>query len=293
MTIPVDQIKLKKKHILDKGSKRSTVHKKEMSNENLGHELIMACEKRNLDLVKSLVDQGADVNYVLIHKDKEYYDHWTPLKGAIWNPDISIIDYLISKGANVNEGFIFACQKGDLELTQKFIDVGANIEYVRAKDNMDALYYAVFNGDLNVIDFLISKGADINKIGDKPRLLLFTACEYLKPGVVASLIKHGVDVNAKKENGETALFNLQYGVPWEDLDTLAFDAIDQMVGAGIDLYARNSKGNTALYELFEDNLGTEFARAKKLATYYDKQTIIDTLAYYGQRLIDIWENRYW
>ena len=75
--------------------------------------LLYAIDKQNLDLVKMLIEAGADINNGKKHEWGEtgagvsihHWELWTPLDVAknAKNPNNEIIDYLISKGAVSNQ----------------------------------------------------------------------------------------------------------------------------------------------------------------------------------------------
>ena len=61
-----------------------------------GNPLIMASKNGHLEVVKFLVDAGADVN-VYVSGDE------TPLIGASWNGHLDVVKYLIDEGADINK----------------------------------------------------------------------------------------------------------------------------------------------------------------------------------------------
>ncbi len=64
--------------------------------ENYNTPLLTAIINNNLPLVKFLVDNNADLNYMNIN-------NMTPLIAAIYKENIEIVDYLIKKGADLNQ----------------------------------------------------------------------------------------------------------------------------------------------------------------------------------------------
>ena len=63
---------------------------------SLNKKLIEACKNQDIEEIKNLISQGADVN----EKDK---NNKTLLIFASYNGNKEIIDFLISNGANVND----------------------------------------------------------------------------------------------------------------------------------------------------------------------------------------------
>ncbi|EAY19964.1 hypothetical protein TVAG_402180 [Trichomonas vaginalis G3] len=116
--------------------------------------LHVASEKRNLKLVKSLIECGCD-------KETKNEYGWTPLIYASYYSHLEVVKYLISVGAdkeakfgNGNNPLIWASRKGHLEVVKYLISVGAD-KYAWDNDVKTALSYA----NSNVRDYLNSIGA--------------------------------------------------------------------------------------------------------------------------------------
>lgn len=105
----------------------------------LGGQLVLAASEGDLPQVRTLLDQGASVDYPLPDNGT------TPLIAAARNGHVSVVDALLVAGANIN-----AVDH----------DVGT------------ALYWAAFNGKLDVMKFLISRGATLSCNSDGAKYLL-------------------------------------------------------------------------------------------------------------------------
>lgn len=125
--------------------------------------LFYAVRCGNLEIVKHLVQCGADVN----HRDK--WGH-RPLNIAFSCHQLDILKYLIDRGADVNSksgidgGTVLhsAARNGNFEVVEYLVDHGAN---VNIKDNdgwrplRKAYKFPNRPGNSKVISYLISKGA--------------------------------------------------------------------------------------------------------------------------------------
>jgi hypothetical protein len=80
--------------------------------DNLFTALISAVRSQNLDIVKFLLEHGADVN----EHDQSVY-HWTPLLFAIRNNNLNLIRYLLQSGANPL--YIDKCEISTLKHAQR------------------------------------------------------------------------------------------------------------------------------------------------------------------------------
>ena len=135
----------------------------------------------------------------------------TELMVASQNGDVEVVKMLLNKGADVNSktsdgitALIWATLNGHIEVVKMLIDKGANVN-ANEGNGMTALIYASDKGYLDVVQSLLYKGADVNaKLSDGNTALIYAADKgYLD--VVQALLNKGADVNAKASDGMTAL----------------------------------------------------------------------------------------
>jgi ankyrin repeat protein/class 3 adenylate cyclase len=121
--------------------------------------LVVAVEENQIEIVKLLLNHGADVNV----KD------WTSKNTAL---DISeqkgfkpISELLQQRGAKYSSGssFHLAAKNGDIVSIEEMLDKGCDINEVDAGKGWTALHYAVNYGQKHLVEYLIVKGADVNK----------------------------------------------------------------------------------------------------------------------------------
>ncbi|EAY20666.1 ankyrin repeat protein, putative [Trichomonas vaginalis G3] len=203
----------------------------------IGNVLHIACEKGNLNLVKSLIESGCDKEYPSCFKN-------TPLDHASMKGQLEVVQYLISVGANIEvkstggwNPLIYASMKGQLEVVQYLISVGADKE---AKTNygITSLICASDNGHLEVVQYLISVGADKEAKDNKGLTPLIWASDNGHLEVVKYLISVGVDKEAKSKYGETPLiFASQKG---------HLEVVKYLISVGADKEAKTIYGSTSL-----------------------------------------------
>ena len=73
------------------------------------------------------------------------------------------ISFLLITGtamASVQTDFIRACKNGDLEKAKELLDNGASPEGVDSVLGWSGLHWATFEGNTNLVKFLLIKGAD-------------------------------------------------------------------------------------------------------------------------------------
>ena len=108
-------------------------------------QLLRACLNGNLNKVKDLLNQGANIHY---------YDD-DPLHIASKHGHLDIVKYLITQGANIHASDDYALSlastNGHLEIVKYLISKGANIH----ADNDYILCLASHYGHLDIMKYLI------------------------------------------------------------------------------------------------------------------------------------------
>ena len=115
--------------------------------------LYLVVEEGKLDVVKFLIEKGANVNA----KCKNDY---TPLCIAAEKGKLDVVKFLIEKGANVDKknknGWTplhVAAKEGILDVVKYLTENGANIN-AKTNDDKTPLYIAAKNGHSEVVDYL-------------------------------------------------------------------------------------------------------------------------------------------
>ena len=101
--------------------------------------LFTACELRHLDVVKYLVEKGAD-----IHAANDY-----ALRYASFNGHLDVVKYLVEKGANIHAvddyALRYAADNGRLDVVKYLVEKGARnghldvVEYLKGIVSQEAL----------------------------------------------------------------------------------------------------------------------------------------------------------
>ena len=115
----------------------------------LNEGLIRASTSNNLELVKYLIEKGADLNY---------YNNYigSPVTLAASSGNVDILKYLIQLGANVGESIIYSpAKKGNLNMVKYLV------ETIGIGPNSDAVRGAIEGGQVDILKYLVSKGAKI------------------------------------------------------------------------------------------------------------------------------------
>ncbi len=136
-----------------------------------------------------------------------------------------------------------AAYKGDLEKVKKIIE--RNPSQINVQDNLGytPLHLASGKGHIEIVEFLLNHGADIELeifIGDTPLLL---AARYARDGqyeTIKTLLEHGAKVNHKDEDGRTALHKAAAYSGKEIMNLL--------ISYGADVNARDKYQSTPLHQ---------------------------------------------
>lgn len=173
--------------------------------------LLVASESGNLQLVKAMLDQGVDVNYVGITGDRA-------LDNAAGEGHLFIVSFLLGKGAV----FQWACPGKDAinaaasheheDVVRFLLDHGADVNSLIGAPNKTPLYEAAMSQDVSIMRLLLDRGADIN-VFECGENAFSDAVRLGYEGVIPVLVGAGVDINSTGYEGEPApiLSAMMYG----------------------------------------------------------------------------------
>ena len=196
--------------------------------------LLSAVANNNIELAKTAIAQGANVNYSKPSSD-------TPLTLAVKKRNAIMITYLLNSGADPNKKMdtisyldtplIRAVINDDLKSAQLLVQGGADINMPREmKDNRPLKSHLFSDGatplilaiekeffdspSLPMVQFLIAKGADVNLSNAYGYTPLMASAKWkmgVKTVAVArcqiaiELLKAGADPASRDDSGKTAL----------------------------------------------------------------------------------------
>jgi ankyrin repeat protein len=117
----------------------------------MSHELVEAARKGNLQEVKRLVDEGADL----------HYGSGCVLRWSAHNGHLEVVKYVVENGVDIHyDGVDALCQSagnGHLDVVKFLAEQGANIH---ARGNY-ALRYAAIGWHSEVVEYLVEQGASL------------------------------------------------------------------------------------------------------------------------------------
>lgn len=96
----------------------------------------------------------------------------------------------------------------DLDEIKKYVEKDINILDKKNKGGYTPLQVAFYscNGDYSIVKYLVSKGANINNVRNKHNTPIpFLIIKKDNPDIIEFLIKHGLDLNLRDNNGYSLL----------------------------------------------------------------------------------------
>lgn len=182
--------------------------------------IYIAANRDQYELVKLLIDKGADVNK----------------KGS-------------SKKLNIKDGFalLTSSARGNLDITRLLIENNAKIDQTD-NSGLTSLMSASFRGKDVIVEYLIKKGASIEQKDNFGYTALMFAANAGKIDCVDLLIRNGANVQTKDKDDSTAImFAAQHG--FDNVVTL-------LLKNGTDKYEKGKHGLNALDFAEQNNLET-------------------------------------
>jgi ankyrin repeat protein len=144
------------------------------------------------------------------------------------------------------EPLVRAAHSDDIDALKQLL-VGKPNPNVRDKhSHTTALEHAIFNANREILQLLLTAGADVNlrdSLGQTPIMMLG---EKITPEIVWDLIRAGAKVNLRDQEGNTAL--IEAGA-CNNLEVLK-----ALLEAGAKVDARNNVGETALMRAASEGL---------------------------------------
>lgn len=228
----------------------------------------IAVGNNDFEMVKLLLDNGANVDPTRSHD--------SPLELAIEFDVVPMVKLLIERGAtltkikgqNRSPPLVLAAQLASTSMVSLLLDSGCDIEE-KDFDHMNALYFAVIKGSVDMVDLLVTRGANVNaKVNvdasdlgscEEVTILMASIKKSESSDVVSALLRWGADITAKDLQGRTALHMTCYRPgqeyddlikkPWNDFDDSSrfHDFLKVMVDSGADVNDRDYQGRTVFH----------------------------------------------
>ncbi|XP_071531256.1 uncharacterized protein [Panulirus ornatus] len=167
--------------------------------------LILAAANGHVNLVKELLDQGAEPNATR-------HTGTGALFFAAQSGFLDIVMLLLDQGCKINQAskdggtaLIVAAQCGHMDVVMELLQRGAD-PHSAMKDRATAVFVAAQNGHTSVVRTLLAAGAKANVRRVDGASPLWIASQMGHQGVVRLLLNHGVNPDVTRHDGATPLF---------------------------------------------------------------------------------------
>jgi ankyrin repeat protein len=166
------------------------------------------------------------------------------------NLQVTVSPAKSSDGEIIQSLLSCAVGSGDLSLVQLLVSRGAD---VNRRDSSKFAVTPLHNvRNVDIAKFLIDRGANVNATAFGGRTPLFLAASF---EIASPLIDRGGDVKAVDERGSTSLHRFAGGQTINDEYKRANLHISQLlISKGGDVNAKDLEGNTPLHEVFDKDL---------------------------------------
>ncbi|KAH3996839.1 hypothetical protein HBI38_155770 [Parastagonospora nodorum] len=155
-------------------------------------------------MVKTLLEAGTEINHC-------GYKGRTPLHVACANTGATVVKILLQNKADPNPSNYIgksplgvACWRGNEVITQMLLDAGADLNHLDDESN-SALHYACRAGHEAIAKLLLEGGIEVYHVNKLGQTALFNACLGSHEVIVRLLLESGVDFDHKDNNGKSAL----------------------------------------------------------------------------------------
>jgi len=210
--------------------------------------LLLCAESGNFELVKALVDAGADVNISPKGQlaEENLLAGQTPLLGAAKKGHLEICEYLIKNGCDVNAATMTgttplctAVEEGHLPVVKLLIENGADVNQsptgLVARDvhieHQTPLLIACIKNHEDIVRCLIEAGADVNTTSERGSSPFLAICQHNNADLARLLIQHGARYDIEVTNVYAAKINGLIVAA----ESGSFDILKLLVEAGLNV----------------------------------------------------------
>ena len=203
--------------------------------------LLKACSYRQMDVVKVLLEAGADPTIV---DDVHYSSLHAAVDGRCSKDTLQA---LVDHGAHIDaerkdgtNALLRACKTGQSESVRFLLEAGADVNIAKPNGNT-CLHEAVCGRcSKEILQKIIEQGINVNAVNKEKMSALQLACESAQAESIKLLLQKGSDTNISDARGNTSLHAAVYGC-------CTNDTLQEVIAHRVHLDARNTYCETALW----------------------------------------------
>ena len=209
--------------------------------------LTAAVSKGHTSIVKYLLENDANPNVLPAGTA-------TPLKCAADDGNCDIISLLLSHGAKIDMGaendgitpVLAAMSNGQVEAVKLLLEHGPSLNHLDLETGNNLITYAAETGTAELINFFVKKGISPDSARWDGTTALMIAASFKNSSTLYALLENGANVNATNEIGLTAL--IVAITPHCDIQI-----VQKLLDQEADLNKITQRGTTALIHALFDN----------------------------------------
>jgi ankyrin repeat protein len=225
-------------------SRRFETAKPQITAIEISQTLFSAVDANCLDLVTTLLDEGASV-------DARDRLGARPLSHAARSGHLQMVDLLLAHGAPIDArnlagstALYLAAEGSHIAIAQRLIERGADVK-LSGRSGITPIAAAAYAGNEIIFDALLARGADERAPDDTGKPPIVYAAAGARFSIVKRLLARNTDVNARYRNDLTLL--MWASGPDELVpEPQALEVVSYLLDAGAHVDDRDDRGRTAL-----------------------------------------------
>lgn len=219
--------------------------------------LVLASIFGDLEMVKSLISEGADLNAAsyndmgtrmvpspdVVQPTPEQLAEFEKLMSLV--PKEMLNQPVVNTPTSTLSTALMAASRfGFFEIAEVLLNAGAQIERGDYR-GATALFIAAENRNANIVNLLLTRGANPSHVSADARTFLHAAVSGGDTNIVKVAMQYPYEINARSKYGDTPLL----GASWKR----RLDLLEMLINVGADVNVPDNQGTTPLIAVTPDD----------------------------------------